>query len=196
LLVELLLELREALLLALLGGEMGFELLMELLHLSGQGDGALLAAAAFAAFALQLGGGSRQGRDRGAELALKLQELVRQGRLPFAWKRRRGGRRLGLGLGALEFLGGLPGLRELLFQLGAPGRFRFQRGGGLPGRGVGDMKLLLVLLEMSPGDLELGGSLTQALLQFLEAGLRTGWNRRCRGSPRRSGWGVGQRLGR
>jgi hypothetical protein len=107
LLLELVFQLSEALLIGLLGREVVLELLTELLHLRGQGGGALLAAAAFAAFGLQFGGGSCQGRDGGAQAAFDLEELVLQVRLPFARSRSRGGRRLGLGLGALELLGAL-----------------------------------------------------------------------------------------
>ena len=217
LLVELLFELSEALVIDLLRGEVVFEFLMELLHPGGQGGGALLAAAALAAFALQFGGGSCQGRDGGAEAAFELKELVLQGRLICAWSRRRGGRLLALGLGAFELLGvqgqtllqfmetgfgfgsglllgkeqaiqlvaGVAGLRELLFQLGAPGRLCFQRRGGLLGRGFGGVERLVLLLEMRRGPLEVRSALTQVSLQFVEGGVPIGWNRWCGGSPRR-----------
>ncbi len=107
LLVELVFDLSEALVIVLLGGEVAFELVMELLHLGGQGGGALLAAATFTALSLQLGGSSCQGRDGGAEAAFKLKELVLQGRLVCAGSRRGGGRWLALGLGTLELLGAL-----------------------------------------------------------------------------------------
>jgi hypothetical protein len=107
LLVELSFELREALVIPLLGGEVVFELLMELLHFGGQGGSALLAAAAFAAFGLQLSGGTCQGSDGSAETAFELKELVLQWGLICARIWRRGGRWLALGLGALELLGAL-----------------------------------------------------------------------------------------
>ena len=212
--MELVFELSEALVIDLLRGEVVFELLMELLHPVGQGGGALLAAAAFAAFGLQFGGGSCQGRDGGAEAAFELKELVLQGRLICARSRRRGGWLRALGLGASEVLGalgqallqfveagfgfgsglllgaepaiqlvaGLAGLRKLLFQLGAPGRLCFQGGRGLLGSGADGVKLLVLLLEMSPGALEVHSALTQPLLQFVEAGVRIGWSRLCGGS--------------
>ena len=217
LLAELLFELREALVIHLLRGEVVFELLMELLHLVGQGVGALLAAEAFAAFGLQFGGGSCQGRDGGAEPAFEFKELVLQGRLICARRGRRGGllRALGLGasevLGALgqallqfveagfgfgsrlllgaealiEFVAGLAGLGKLRFQLSGSGRLFFQGGRGLPGSGVGGVKLLVLVLDMGPGALEVLSALGQALLQFVEAGVRIGRSRLCGGSPRR-----------
>ncbi len=217
LLVELVLELSEALVTHLLRREVVLELLMELLHLGGQGAGALLAAAAFAAFSLQFGGGSCQGSDGGAEAAFELKELVLKGGLIRARSGRRDGLLRGLGPGAFEVLGGLgqallqfveagfgigsglllgaeplvefvadlAGLSELRFQLGAPGSLLFQGGGGLLGRGAGGVKLLVPLLEMSPGALEVRGFLTQALLKFLEAGSGIGWGGLCGGSPRR-----------
>ena len=215
LLAELLFELREALVIHLLRGEVVFELLMELLHPGGQGGGALLAAAVFAAFGLQFGGGSCQGRDGGAEAAFELKELVLQGRLICARRGRRGGllRALGLGapevLGALgqallqfveagfglglllgaealiEFVAGLAGLGKLRFQLSGSGRLFFQGGRGLPGSGVGGVKLLVLVLDMGPGALEVLSALGQALLQFVEAGVRIDRSRLCGGSPRR-----------
>ena len=81
LLAELAFELSEALVIVLLSGEVALELLVELLHLAGQGSGALLAAAAFAAFGLQFGGGSCQGGDGGAQAVFELTELVLHGQL-------------------------------------------------------------------------------------------------------------------
>ena len=217
LLVELLFEVSEVLVIHLLRGEVVFELLMELLHPVGHGGGALLAAAAFAAFGLQFGGGSCQGRDGGAEAAFELNELVPQGRFIGAGSWRRGGwlRALGLGapevLGALgqallqfveagfgfgsgllldaeaviEFVAGLAGLGKLRFQLSASGRLFFQSGRGLPGSGVGGVKLLVLVLDMGPGALEVLSALGQALLQFVEAGVRIDRSRLCGGSPRR-----------
>ena len=86
---------------------------------------------------------------------------------------------------AIQLVAGLAGLRELLFQLGAPGRLCFQSGRGLLGRGVGGVELLVLLLEMSPGALEVHSVLTQPLLQVVEAGVRIGWSRLCGGSRRR-----------
>ena len=85
----------------------------------------------------------------------------------------------------IEFVAGLAGLGKLRFQLSAPGRLFFQGGRGLLGSGIGGMKLLVLVLEMSPGALEVHSVLTQPLLQIVEAGVRIGWSRLCRGSRRR-----------
>ncbi len=72
------------------------------------------------------------------------------------------------GKAAIQLVVGLVGLRELLLQLAAPGHLCFEGGGGLMGRSVGGVELLVLLLEMTPRALEVLFGLAQALLQFVE----------------------------
>ncbi len=80
----------------------------------------------------------------------------------------------GLLLGAepvIEFVAGLAGLGRLRFQFGALGRLCFRGGRGPLGSRCGGVKLLVLLLEISPGALEVHRSFTRALLRFLDGGV-------------------------